>query len=140
MVSKSSAVRSVRLPNDLWARLAEEAGVRGVALNGLICDLLEVALLRAAERDTPLIQELRAMAAAPARVVRLVDDEAPAFVPLTGSSVAEDSKWSDEDVAAMTAKPLKPLALNTVPTKPEPFTTRLKGEWSPAGGGGKRKP
>lgn len=47
MVSKSSAVRSIRLQNDLWAWLAEEAERRGVAVNALVSDLVLAA------RDPP---------------------------------------------------------------------------------------
>jgi hypothetical protein len=51
MVSKSSATRTIRLQNDLWSGLSAEAARRGVAVNGLVADLLEVGLLRSAERE-----------------------------------------------------------------------------------------
>lgn len=49
MVSKSSAVRSIRLQNDLWQWLSDEAERRGLAVNGLVSDLLEVGRLKAEE-------------------------------------------------------------------------------------------
>jgi hypothetical protein len=52
MVSKTSAVRSIRLPNQVWAQLAQEVERRGgsVTVNSLIHDLVIVGLLKAAER------------------------------------------------------------------------------------------
>lgn len=57
MVSKSSAVRSIRLQNDLWSWLSEEAQRRGVTVNGLIGDLVLVARLKAAEVVTKPTQK-----------------------------------------------------------------------------------
>lgn len=42
--------RSVRLQNDLWSWITEEAERRGVTVNGLIADLLMVARLKSEER------------------------------------------------------------------------------------------
>lgn len=47
MVSKSSAVRSIRLPNAEWEWLVEEAAHREVTVNGLVADLLLVGRLKA---------------------------------------------------------------------------------------------
>lgn len=90
MTSKTSAVRSIRLQNGLWERLAAEAKRRDVAVNGLVADLLEVALLRIAE-----------LAVAP-----------PAKAQASPVVRAERIR--------------KPPA-----REPEPFQSRLKGEWKP---------
>lgn len=48
-VASKSSVHSIRIQNELWEWLTEEAKRRGVTPNGLVCDLLLVSQLRAAE-------------------------------------------------------------------------------------------
>lgn len=50
MPKPPTTVRSIRLQNDVWAWLAEEAARRETTVNGLVDDLIEVARLRVAER------------------------------------------------------------------------------------------
>lgn len=65
MASKSSAVHSVRVQNDLWEWLTAEAKRRGVTPNGLVCDLLLVGRLRADEaRLAPKAEEPKRVAKA----------------------------------------------------------------------------
>lgn len=49
MVSKLSAVRSIRLQNSEWEWLTEEADRRETTVNGLVADLLMVGRLKAEE-------------------------------------------------------------------------------------------
>lgn len=51
MAKPPTSVRSIRLPDETWERLATEADKRGVKVNGLVADLVEVGLLRASDPD-----------------------------------------------------------------------------------------
>jgi hypothetical protein len=50
MPKPPSSVRSIRLQDDVWRWLAEEAAERATNVNALVGDLIEVARLKAAER------------------------------------------------------------------------------------------
>jgi hypothetical protein len=66
MVSKHSAVRSIRLPNSEWEWLIEEAARREVTVNGLVQDLLMVGRLRAEEaRAAPVRRPAQKVAPKP---------------------------------------------------------------------------
>lgn len=61
----TSKVHSIRVQNDLWEWLTEEAKRRGVTPNGLVCDLLLVGRLRADEaRLAPKAEEPKRVAKA----------------------------------------------------------------------------
>lgn len=85
MAKPPASVRSIRLPDTVWAALIEEAERRKASVNSLIGRAL----------------------------------------------LNETSRWSDEEVAAMKARPRKALEINKIePARPAPkFVSRLKGEW-----------
>jgi hypothetical protein len=51
MVSKHSAVRSIRLQIEMWAWLSAEAERRKTNVNGLVSDFVEVGRFRASVKD-----------------------------------------------------------------------------------------
>jgi hypothetical protein len=89
MVSKTSSVRSIRLPNDMWAWLAAEAERRGTTVNGLVSDLLEVGRLGVAERAAAPVKPARALKAAPPKVKA---EPAKLAVPFGPQPVAPGSR------------------------------------------------
>lgn len=85
MVSKSSAVRSIRLQNDIWEWLAAEAERRQTNVNGLVTDLLLVARLKAEEAKAKPVDVKAAHARVqkryPKTLAALAESEAVATPP-----------------------------------------------------------
>jgi hypothetical protein len=66
MASTTSSVRSVRLPNDVWAQLVTEAEKRGSTVNYLLHSFAIVGLLKAAEGRAVLAKPAEKGGAEPA--------------------------------------------------------------------------
>jgi len=77
MVSTTSSVRSVRLPNDIWAQLVAEAEKRETTVNQLLHSFAIVGLLKSAE-GRAAVMELRRVKAPAAKPTAV-------SVPLAGT-------------------------------------------------------
>lgn len=75
MPKPPSSVRSIRLPDETWQWLAEEAARREMKVNGLVSDLLIVGRLKAEEARASANKP----AAKPAKTTPKAAPERPAF-------------------------------------------------------------
>lgn len=71
MVSKTSSVRSIRLQNEVWARLGEHAEKRGVNVNAAVAELIEQGLAGATKPMPGADQILTPLRKAEAKTARV---------------------------------------------------------------------
>lgn len=85
MAKPPTSVRSIRLPDALWAVLAADAARQGETINSLVAKAVVKAEMEPGEevpRLSPTQINRLADMLKPGRIVRVADDDGPRYMPL----------------------------------------------------------